>query len=34
MRRLAPRVNVIPVIGKSDTLTVTELRDFKQRVSR
>jgi hypothetical protein len=33
MRRLAPRVNVIPVIGKSDTLTMAELRDFKQRVS-
>ncbi|KAI5451256.1 Cell division control protein 11 [Naganishia albida] len=32
MRRLAPRVNVIPVIGKSDTLTVAELRDFKQRI--
>jgi septin family protein len=25
---------VIPVIGKSDTLTMAELRDFKQRVSR
>lgn len=32
MRRLSPRVNVIPVIGKSDTLTMSELRDFKQRV--
>ncbi|GHJ89208.1 hypothetical protein NliqN6_5610 [Naganishia liquefaciens] len=32
MRRLAPRVNVIPVIGKSDTLTTDELRDFKQRI--
>jgi cell division control protein 11 len=30
---LAPRVNVIPVIGKSDTLTPKELRDFKARVS-
>lgn len=34
MRRLAPRVNVIPVIGKSDTLTPSELRDFKKRVSQ
>ena len=33
MRRLSPRVNVIPVIGKSDTMTPTELRDFKKRVS-
>ncbi|BGP42197.1 Cell division control protein 11 [Rhodotorula kratochvilovae] len=32
MRRLSPRVNVIPVIGKSDTLTPTELQDFKRRV--
>ncbi|KAJ9101193.1 hypothetical protein QFC21_003412 [Naganishia friedmannii] len=32
MRRLSPRVNVIPVIGKSDTLTMSELRDFKQRI--
>ncbi|KAJ9110653.1 hypothetical protein QFC19_001482 [Naganishia cerealis] len=32
MRRLSPRVNVIPVIGKSDTLTMTELSDFKQRI--
>ncbi|KAM0790639.1 hypothetical protein ACM66B_004500 [Microbotryomycetes sp. NB124-2] len=32
MRRLSPRVNVIPVIGKSDTLTPSELRDFKRRV--
>ena len=32
MRRLSPRVNVIPVIGKSDTLTPTELRAFKRRV--
>lgn len=33
MRRLSPRVNVIPVIGKSDTMTPTELRMFKKRVS-
>ena len=32
MRRLSPRVNVIPVIGKSDTLTPTELRAFKKRI--
>jgi len=33
MRRLSPRVNVIPVIGKSDTLTPPELKAFKKRVS-
>ena len=33
MRRLSPRVNVIPVVGKADTLTPTELRQFKKRVS-
>ncbi|GAA5912720.1 hypothetical protein JCM6882_005770 [Rhodosporidiobolus microsporus] len=32
MRRLSPRVNVIPVIGKSDTLTPSELHAFKKRV--
>lgn len=32
MRRLSPRVNVIPVIGKSDTLTPSELAAFKRRV--
>ncbi|GAA6038385.1 hypothetical protein JCM8097_007622 [Rhodosporidiobolus ruineniae] len=32
MRRLSPRVNVIPVIGKSDTLTPAELSAFKRRV--
>jgi septin family protein len=32
MRRLSPRVNVIPVIGRSDSLTPSELRAFKQRV--
>ncbi|KAK6910493.1 hypothetical protein I203_104525 [Kwoniella mangroviensis CBS 8507] len=32
MRRLSPRVNVIPVIGKADSLTPTELRAFKKRV--
>lgn len=33
MRRLSPRVNVIPVIGKADTLTPSELKGFKKRVS-
>lgn len=33
MRRLSPRVNVIPVIGKADSLTPNELRGFKKRVS-
>ena len=33
MRRLAPRVNVIPVIGKADSMTPSELRGFKKRVS-
>ncbi|KAF8629853.1 hypothetical protein AX15_003215 [Amanita polypyramis BW_CC] len=32
MRQLSPRVNVIPVIGKADSLTPTELRAFKQRI--
>ena len=34
MRRLSPRVNVIPVIGKADSFTPTELRGFKKRVSK
>lgn len=33
MQQLSPRVNVIPVIGKADSLTPTELRAFKQRVN-
>lgn len=33
MRRLSPRVNVIPVIGRADSLTPQELKDFKRRVS-
>lgn len=33
MRRLSPRVNVIPVIGKSDTLTPSELAAFKRRIT-
>lgn len=32
MKRLSPRVNVIPVIGKSDTLMPSELVAFKRRV--
>lgn len=32
MRRLSPRVNVIPVLGRADSLTPTELKDFKKRV--
>ncbi|KIR58936.1 hypothetical protein I312_104512 [Cryptococcus bacillisporus CA1280] len=32
MRRLSPRVNVIPIIGKADSLTPSELRDFKKRI--
>ena len=34
MRRLSPRVNVIPVIDKADSLTPSELRGFKKRVGR
>lgn len=32
MKRLAPRVNLIPVIAKSDTLTEDEVHAFKGRV--
>jgi len=32
MQRLSPRVNVIPVIGKADSLTPAELRVFKRRI--
>ncbi|OBZ88045.1 Septin spn3 [Choanephora cucurbitarum] len=32
MRRLSPRVNVIPVIGRADSLTPQELKDFKKRI--
>ncbi|KAK9899737.1 septin [Cystobasidium minutum MCA 4210] len=32
MRRLSPRVNVIPCIGKADGLTPTELAAFKKRI--
>ncbi|KAF8953011.1 hypothetical protein BGZ52_002476 [Haplosporangium bisporale] len=33
MKRLSPRINVIPVIGKADSLTPNELADFKKRVN-
>jgi len=32
MRRLSPRVNVIPVIGKADSFTPSELKGFKKRI--
>lgn len=32
MKRLSPRVNVIPVIGKADSLTPTELAETKKLV--
>jgi cell division control protein 11 len=32
MKQLSPRVNVIPVIGRSDSLTPAELKGFKKRV--
>jgi len=32
MRRLAGRVNIIPVIGKADVLTKTELEAFRQMI--
>lgn len=32
MRRLHTKVNIIPVIAKSDTLTEEEVRDFKARI--
>ncbi|KAF8902918.1 septin [Gymnopilus junonius] len=32
MRRLSPRVNVIPIIGKADSLTPKELKAFKKRI--
>ncbi|KAI7882275.1 Septin [Lichtheimia hyalospora FSU 10163] len=33
MRRLSPRVNVIPVVGRADSLTPQELKDFKRRAN-
>lgn len=32
MKRLSPRVNVIPVIGKADSLTPTELAESKKLI--
>ncbi|KAF9264052.1 GTP binding protein [Marasmius fiardii PR-910] len=32
MRRLSHRVNVIPIIGKADSLTPKELKGFKKRI--
>jgi septin family protein len=32
MKRLGGRVNIIPIVAKSDTMTVEELQRFKQRV--
>jgi len=32
MRRLCTKVNIIPVIGKADTLTKTELASFKEKI--
>ena len=34
MRRLHTKVNLIPIIAKSDTLTDEEVAEFKQRVSQ
>ncbi|KAJ1557952.1 hypothetical protein HK096_004400 [Nowakowskiella sp. JEL0078] len=33
MKRLGPRVNVLPVVAKSDTLTPPELAAFKKRIN-
>lgn len=32
MRRLHTKVNLIPIIAKSDTMTDEEVMEFKQRV--
>ena len=32
MRQLHSRVNIVPVIGKADTLTQKELRELKKKV--
>ncbi|OMH81683.1 Septin-like protein [Zancudomyces culisetae] len=32
MRRLGSRVNVIPIIGRADSMTVDELKKFKKRI--
>jgi cell division control protein 11 len=33
MKALAPRVNIVPVVGKADSLTREELAVFKEKVS-
>ena len=33
MKQLHDKVNIVPVIGKADTLTPTELDSMKRRVS-
>lgn len=33
MKRMHNKVNIIPVIGKSDCLTPTEIKKLKERVS-
>jgi len=33
MKRLHEKVNIVPVIAKSDTMTSDECRDFKKTVS-
>ena len=32
MRKLSPKVNIIPVIGKADSMTPTELTDLKRLI--
>ena len=32
MKQLHSRVNIVPVIGKADTLTQKELRELKKKV--
>ena len=32
MKRLSKYVNIIPVIGKADSFTLTELQHFKQQI--
>ncbi|KAJ9085434.1 Cell division control protein 11 [Entomophthora muscae] len=32
MKKLGPRVNIIPIIGKADSFTVEELKAFKSRI--
>jgi cell division control protein 11 len=32
MKRLAPRINIIPIISKADSMTPSELQSFKKQV--